>query len=94
MEGLYAELQVAAREIARGYYGWREGGLQTLRFKDDSQAAISPELNAGSVAVQVLLLVSIPPPFFLPTYTVSAASWRFIARCLAILPNWLWREEK
>ncbi len=66
VEGLYAELQVAAREIARGYYGWREGGLQTLRFKDDSQAAIHPELNAGSVAVQVLFAGFYTPAIFSP----------------------------
>ena len=54
VEGLYEELQVAARELARGYYGWREGSLQTLLFKEESQVAIHPELNAGSVAVQYL----------------------------------------
>ena len=64
LEGLYDELQVAARELARGYYGWREGSLQTLRFKDESQADIHPELNAGSVAVQNLFAGLYTPAHF------------------------------
>ena len=67
VEGLYEELQVAARELARGYYGWREGNLQTLRFKDESQAAIHPELNAGSVAVQYLFAGFYTPASFYPS---------------------------
>ena len=66
VEGLYEELQVAARELARGYYGWREGLLQTLRFKDESQASIHPELNAGSVAIQHLFAGLYTPASFYP----------------------------
>jgi murein DD-endopeptidase MepM/ murein hydrolase activator NlpD len=66
VEGLYEELQVAARELARGYYGWREGSLQTLRFEDESQAAIHPELNAGSVAIQYLFAGFYTPSHFFP----------------------------
>lgn len=54
VEGLYSELQVAARELSRGYYGWREGTLQTLTFRDKHTADIAPQLNVGSVAVQNL----------------------------------------
>ena len=64
VEGLYEELYVAARELARGYYGWREGTLQNLRFKDESQTAIHPELNAGSVAVQYLFAGFYTPAHF------------------------------
>ena len=66
VEGLYEELQVAARELARGYYGWREGSLQTLRFEDESQTAIHPELNAGSVAIQFLFAGFYTPSHFYP----------------------------
>lgn len=66
VEGLYEELQVAARELARGYYGWREGNLQSLRFRDESQAAVHPELNAGSVAVQYLFAGLYPATDFYP----------------------------
>ena len=54
VEGLYQELQVAARELSRGYYGWREGTTQNLTFRDKKTAEIAPELNAGTVAVQYL----------------------------------------
>ncbi|MDD2521368.1 MAG: hypothetical protein PHW11_00900 [Anaerolineaceae bacterium] len=54
VEGLYEELQVAARELSRGYFGWREGTLQTLTFRDKHTAQIAPHLNVGSVAVQYL----------------------------------------
>jgi len=64
--GFTEELQVAARELARGYYGWREGLLQTLRFKDESQASIHPELNAGSVAIQHLFAGLYTPASFYP----------------------------
>lgn len=69
VEGLYAELQVAARELARGYYGWREGSIRTLRFKDESQVAIHPSLNAGSAAVQYLLAgLYLPSQFYRNVY--------------------------
>jgi murein DD-endopeptidase MepM/ murein hydrolase activator NlpD len=54
VEGLYEELQVAARELSRGFYGWREGTVQTLTFRDKLTANIAPQLNVGSVAVQYL----------------------------------------
>ena len=54
VERLYAELQVAARELSRGYYGWREGSLQKITFRDKQTEEIAPQLNAGSVAVQNL----------------------------------------
>jgi len=54
VEGLYEELQVAARELSRGFFGWREGTLQTLTFRDKRSAQIAPHLNAGTVAVQFL----------------------------------------
>lgn len=54
VEGLYQELQVAARELSRGYYGWREGTITNLTFRDKKTAEIAPELNAGTVAVQYL----------------------------------------
>jgi LasA protease len=52
--GLYLELSLVAKELSLGYYGWREGSLTDLSFPDGSQVRVSPSLNAGSVAVQVL----------------------------------------
>jgi LasA protease len=53
--GLYRELVMAATHLNIGYYGWRQGTVTQLKFKDNSLARISPELNAGSVAIQYLL---------------------------------------
>ena len=52
--GLYAELFIVARLLAEGYYGWSDGSLKVLTFKDGSIAEIAPALNPGSVALQNL----------------------------------------
>lgn len=53
-QGLYKELALSAKLLNMGFYGWRLGTLSELPFRDRSRARISPELNAGSVAVQYL----------------------------------------
>ncbi len=53
-KGLYLELSLVAKELSIGYYGWRQGSLTELTFPDYSHVRISPALNTGSVAVQVL----------------------------------------
>ncbi|MFH1446962.1 MAG: hypothetical protein ABIG43_06085 [Chloroflexota bacterium] len=53
-KGLYKELMISARMLAQGYYGWRDGTLHELSFYDGSSAAISSDLNAGTVAIQAL----------------------------------------
>jgi hypothetical protein len=52
--GLYKELTLTAKELNAGYYGWRLGTLIEIKFADGSTARLSPELNAGSVAIQRL----------------------------------------
>lgn len=54
VKGLYAELQVAVRELSRGFYGWREGTINGLFYRDGSNNFIAPDLNPGSVAIQYL----------------------------------------
>lgn len=49
--GLYQELSVAATQLSRGYYGWRQGTLVETRPDDDGIIRWNPTLNAGSVAV-------------------------------------------
>jgi LasA protease len=49
--GLFRQLMWTAQELMVGYYGWRSGDLTTLTFKDGSTKRLSPDLNAGSVAV-------------------------------------------
>jgi LasA protease len=53
-QGLYKELALTGKLLNMGFYGWRLGNLSELPFRDQSRARISPELNAGSVAVQYL----------------------------------------
>lgn len=53
-KGLYLELSLVAKYLNTGYYGWRQGSLTELTFPDGAHVRISPSLNAGSVAVQVL----------------------------------------
>jgi LasA protease len=52
--GLYLELSLVAKELNLGYYGWRDGSLTDLAFPDYSTIRFSPNLNAGSVAMQML----------------------------------------
>jgi murein DD-endopeptidase MepM/ murein hydrolase activator NlpD len=52
--GLYKELLLAAKELNEGYYGWRQGTFLELKFPGGATARLSPELNAGTVAVQNL----------------------------------------
>ena len=52
--GLYKEMYIAAKLITMGYYGWRSGTLTDITFPDGIKIRLSPELNAGSVALQYL----------------------------------------
>jgi len=40
------------QELSNGYYGWRGGTLTELTFPDGTTIRLSPELNAGTVAIQ------------------------------------------
>lgn len=53
-KGLYNELMITARFLAEGYYGWRTGMLTTLTPAYGTSFRISPDLNAGTVALQKL----------------------------------------
>lgn len=51
-KGLYRQLAWAVNQLSIGYYGWREGLLTELHFRDGVIARIAPDLNAGSVSLQ------------------------------------------
>jgi LasA protease len=51
-DGLYHQLIWAIKNLSIGYYAWREGRMAEIRFSDGVTARLSPELNAGSVALQ------------------------------------------
>ncbi len=50
--GVYQQMRLAIQDLAAGYYGWRRGILTDLTFVDGSTLRISPDLNAGTVAIQ------------------------------------------
>jgi hypothetical protein len=50
--GLYQQLAWAVNQLSIGYYGWREGRLTEIQLSDGVSARLSPELNAGTVALQ------------------------------------------
>ncbi len=50
--GLYAQLGWAVRQLMLGYYGWRGSTLTQITFPDQTILRLSPEPNAGTVAVQ------------------------------------------
>ncbi len=50
-KGLFEQLTWAVGHLSTGYYGWREGLITDLVFRDGVRVRLSPELNAGSVAV-------------------------------------------
>jgi LasA protease len=51
-EGLYKQLAWAVNQLSIGYYGWREGRLTEIKFKDGITARLAPDLNAGTAALQ------------------------------------------
>lgn len=51
-KGLLHQMKWAVNQLSIGYYGWREGRLSEIRFKDGVTARLAPGLNAGTVALQ------------------------------------------
>ncbi len=49
--GLYQQLIWVVQQLSLGYYGWREGTLTSLTFRDGVTLRLAPTLNAGSVAL-------------------------------------------
>ena len=76
-EGLLRQLNWAADQLNRGFYGWLGGSLTEVVLADGSSQPIEPGMNAGTVGVQALfgeLLSSgawqatLQPPGFARTY--------------------------
>jgi len=59
--GLYQELRIAATQLNRGYYGWRDGTVVETRFEEGATLRFHPALNAGSVALMHLLAILYSP---------------------------------
>jgi hypothetical protein len=52
---------IAATQLNRGFYGWREGSLVETSFEDGGSVRYHPALNAGSVALMYLIAILRPP---------------------------------
>jgi LasA protease len=52
--GLYRQLGWVANQLSLGYYGWREGLINDLVFRDGSTVSLPPDWNAGSAAIAYL----------------------------------------
>ena len=50
-KGMYLQLAWGADQIAHGYYGWRNGTLTEIEFRDGEKLRLDPTLNAGTVAL-------------------------------------------
>ncbi len=48
---LYRQLAWTVNQLSIGYYGWREGLLTELTFRDGTRTRLAPDLNAGTVAL-------------------------------------------
>jgi len=53
-KGLYTQLSWAVSQLSVGYYDWRAGFLNDVTLASGEQVRLSPEQNAGTVALQHL----------------------------------------
>ncbi len=92
MEGLYAELQVAARELSRGFYGWREGTINGLFYHDGENSFIAPHLNPARSRFNTSSLACTIRAISQTFSTGQMVIWLFMSNYLAIpgcaLPRW------
>lgn len=54
-KNLYHQLSWAVSQLSIGYYYWRAGLLTEITLTDGKKIRLSPDLNAGTVALQYLL---------------------------------------
>lgn len=53
--GLYEELYIAARELGKGFYWWREGLWPEVYLDEEQPLVLHPAINAGTAAVSNLM---------------------------------------
>ncbi len=54
-EGLYRQLEWAANQMNRGYYGRSEGGLTQFTLSDGVTVVFAPDINHGTAGIQLWL---------------------------------------
>jgi LasA protease len=50
-KGMFLQLSWGSDQLAHGYYGWRNGTLTEIEFRDGEKLRLDPTLNAGTVAL-------------------------------------------
>lgn len=51
-KGLLRQMKWTVNQLSIGYYGWREGRLSEIQFRDGVKGRLEPGLNAGTAALQ------------------------------------------
>lgn len=51
-KGLLHQMKWTVNQLSIGYYGWREGRLSEIQFRDGVRTRLAPGLNAGTAALQ------------------------------------------
>ena len=72
--GLYKELMIAARLLAEGFYGWRDGSRVDIGFYGGGTGRLSPHLNAGSAAL-LRLFAGLYPQEVVETHLIDPAAF-------------------
>ncbi|MBN1669259.1 MAG: hypothetical protein JW862_19355, partial [Anaerolineales bacterium] len=52
IRGLLRQMKWVVNQLSIGYYGWREGRLSQIQFRDGVSVRLAPDLNAGTAALQ------------------------------------------
>lgn len=60
-EGLLSQLAFAANALNNGFYAYREAGLSSIQFVNQSVVQIAPGLNAATAALQRYLALQLDP---------------------------------
>jgi len=60
MGGIFKQSSWVILQLMDGYYGWRQGKITQLTFKDRSTLRLAPSLNAGTVGVMTYLSRAYP----------------------------------
>jgi LasA protease len=50
-KGMFMQLSWGINQLSMGYYGWRNGTITELVFRDGTRLRLDPTLNAGTVAL-------------------------------------------
>ena len=84
-QGLHKQLQWTINQLYAGYYGWRAGTLTEIEFPDGEKLRLSPDLNAGTVALQYFFSDSATAPSgsASSTPTRPQVSWPITTKCSA-----------